>query len=103
LQEAINRTVREKNDALKQIGRERRQHDVQVRELKEKCGNFETAVRLRTQRSNGEGRGLVRYVEDTDERLGRAGGTVAVSASESKAADCGRQRGSEHFAIGCGA
>ena len=56
LQEAINRAVREKNEALKQIGRERRQHDVQVRELKEKCGNLETSLRSRHKQEQGKKR-----------------------------------------------
>ncbi len=45
----------------------------------------------------------MRDLEDQDERFERAGGTVSVSACESKAADDGRQRGGEHYEMGCGA
>jgi hypothetical protein len=56
LQEGINRAVQEKNEALKRIGRERRQHDVDVRQLQEKCGNLEAAVRLRDNKEEGKKR-----------------------------------------------
>jgi hypothetical protein len=53
LQGAINRAVHDKNETLKQIGRERRQHDVDVREWKDKCENLEGSVRLREKQEQG--------------------------------------------------
>jgi hypothetical protein len=56
LQSAIKRAVRDKNESLKRIGRERRQHDVDVREWKEKCDNLEASVRLREKQEQGKER-----------------------------------------------
>jgi hypothetical protein len=56
LQQGINRAVQEKTEALKRIGRERRQHDVDVMQLKEKCGNLEASVRLRDKQEEGKKR-----------------------------------------------
>ena len=56
LQSAIKRAVRDKNESLKRIGRERRQHDVDVREWKEKCDNLEASVRLREKQEQGKKR-----------------------------------------------
>ena len=56
LQGAINRAVRDKNESLKRIGRERRQHDVDVREWKDKCHNLEASVRLREKQEQGKKR-----------------------------------------------
>ena len=56
LQRAINRAVHDKNETLKRIGRERRQHDVDVREWKDKCDNLEASVRLREKQEQGKKR-----------------------------------------------
>ena len=56
LQSAIKRAVRDKNESLKRIGREIRQHDVDVREWKEKCDNLEASVRLREKQEQGKER-----------------------------------------------
>ena len=56
LQRAINRAVHDKNETLKRIGRERRQHDVDVREWKDKCENLEASVSLREKQEQGKKR-----------------------------------------------
>jgi hypothetical protein len=53
LQGEINRAVQDKNDALRRIERERRQHDVDVRGWKDKCENLQTSVRLREKEDEG--------------------------------------------------
>jgi hypothetical protein len=51
---SINLAVQDKNYALKRIGRERRQNDVDVREWKEKCENLEASLRLRDKQEQGK-------------------------------------------------
>jgi hypothetical protein len=54
LQGSINRAVQDKNYALKRIGRERRQNDMDIREWKEKCENIEAALHLRDKQEQGK-------------------------------------------------
>jgi len=56
LQGDLHRAVQDKNDALRRIGRERRQHDVDVRGWKDKCENLQASVRLREKQDEGKKR-----------------------------------------------
>jgi hypothetical protein len=46
--------IQDKNAMLKVIGRERREHDVEVRALVDRCDNLEAAVRLRSKQDAGK-------------------------------------------------
>lgn len=56
LQGDLHRAVQDKHDALRRIGRERRQHDVDVRGWKDKCDNLQASVRLRDKQDEGKKR-----------------------------------------------
>ena len=66
LQGDIHRAVQEKNDALRLIGRERRQYDVDVRGWKDKCENLQAAVRIRDKQDEGKKRQHKLRVEEAD-------------------------------------
>ncbi len=50
----LHQAIQEKNAMLKGIGRERREHDVKVRALVDRCENLEAAVRLRAKQDAGK-------------------------------------------------
>ena len=50
----LQQATQDKNAILKAIGRERREHDVEVRTLEDRCDNLEAAVRLRAKQDAGE-------------------------------------------------
>ena len=56
LQGDLHRAVQDKHDALRRIGRERRQHDMDVRGWKDKCENLQASVRLRDKQDEGKKR-----------------------------------------------
>ena len=50
----LHQAMLDKNAMLKAIGRERREHDVEVRMLEGRCDNLEAAVRLRAKQDAGK-------------------------------------------------
>jgi hypothetical protein len=50
----LQQATQDKNAILKAIGRERREHDVEVRTLEDRCDNLEAAVRLRAKQDAGK-------------------------------------------------
>ena len=54
LKEDLHQAIQEKNAMLKGIGRERREHDVKVRALVDRCDNLEAAVHLRAKQDAGK-------------------------------------------------
>ncbi len=50
----LNQAIQDKNAMLKVIGRERREHDVEVRALANRCEDLEAAVRLRAKQDAGK-------------------------------------------------
>ncbi len=50
----LHQATQDKNAMLKVIGRERREHDVELRTLVDRCENLEAAVRLRSKQDAGK-------------------------------------------------
>jgi hypothetical protein len=50
----LHQAMQDKNAMLKVIGRERREHDVEVRTLVDRCENLEASVRLRAKQDAGK-------------------------------------------------
>ena len=56
LRDRLDVVMTDNRDLIKTMGRERRQHDVDVREWKDKCENLEASVRVREKQEQGKKR-----------------------------------------------